>query len=100
MILSLFAIIKLSAGIAILHNGCSVHAGTHDNNFGSLYLCKVFLNDGLVYLAKVSLKMAKVSLKPENFSYLPLPGLRSCRHFGAGHADDDAVLWYTRSQQE
>ena len=72
MILSLFAIIKLSAGIAILHNGCSVHAGTHDNNFGSLYLCKVFLNDGLVYLAKVSLKMAKVSLKPENFSYLPL----------------------------
>ena len=72
MILSLFAIIKLSAGIAILHNGCSVHAGTHDNNFGSLYSCKVFLNDGLVYLAKVSLKMAKVSLKPENFSYLPL----------------------------
>ena len=53
MILSLFAIIKLSAGIAILHNGCSVHAGTHDNNFGSLYLCKVFLNDGLVYLANL-----------------------------------------------
>ena len=44
MILSLFAISSLSVFIAILHNGCIVHAGTSDNYFWlditCLMLCK------------------------------------------------------------
>ena len=44
LILSLFAISSLSVFIAILHNGCIVHAGTSDNYFWlditCLMLCK------------------------------------------------------------